>query len=127
MLECTHLRYDFLIYGFVVVPNHVHLLISEPKQGTIATVIQSLKIATSRHEKTHIRQTKADMGQVARPLSISPISLDVGAPSMTTPPRVKSFLSALRRASFPSAISLYWKNPGVFCRETLLCRPRLVS
>jgi len=59
-------RYDFLIYGFVVMPNHVHLLISEPKNGTIATVIQSLKIATARYEKTHICQTKADMGHDAQ-------------------------------------------------------------
>jgi putative transposase len=62
ILERTRLRFDFFIYGFVVMPNHVHLLISEPKQGTIATVIQSLKIATARYEKTHICQKMADMG-----------------------------------------------------------------
>ncbi len=62
ILERTRLRYDLLIYGFVVMPNHVHLLISEPKQGTIATVIQSLKIACARYAKTHICQKKADMG-----------------------------------------------------------------
>ena len=27
-------EYRFLIVGFVVMPNHVHLLISEPKKGT---------------------------------------------------------------------------------------------
>ena len=47
-------------------PNHVHLLISEPKHGTIATVIQSLKVASARYEKTHIRQKKADMGHSAQ-------------------------------------------------------------
>ncbi len=62
VLERTRLRYDVLIYGFVVMPNHLHLLISEPKQGTIATVIQSLKIASTRYQKTHIWQRKADMG-----------------------------------------------------------------
>jgi putative transposase len=56
-----------MIYGFVVMPNHVHLLISEPRQGTIATVIQSLKIASARWEKTHICQTKADMGHEVQP------------------------------------------------------------
>jgi putative transposase len=55
VLERTRLRYDFLIYGFVVMPNHVHLLISEPKQGTIATVIQCLKVAMARYQKTHKR------------------------------------------------------------------------
>ena len=67
VLERTRLRYDFLIYGFVVMPNHVHLLISEPKQGTIATVIQSLKIAYARYAKTHICQHKADMGHKIQP------------------------------------------------------------
>ena len=47
-------------------PNHVHLLISEPKQGTIATVIQSLKIAGARYAKTHICQKMADMGHSAQ-------------------------------------------------------------
>ena len=61
-LERTRLRYDFLVYGFVVMPNHVHLLISEPKQDTIATVIQSLKVAMARYQQTHICQTMADMG-----------------------------------------------------------------
>jgi putative transposase len=61
VLERTRLRYDFLIYGFVVMPNHVHLLVSEPKQGTVATVIQSLKISSARWEKTHICQKMADM------------------------------------------------------------------
>ena len=62
ILERTRLRYDFLIYGFVVMPNHVHLLISEPMHGTIATVIQALKIGSARYEKTHICQKMADMG-----------------------------------------------------------------
>jgi REP-associated tyrosine transposase len=62
IFERTRVRYDFMIYGFVVMPNHVHLLISEPKQGTIATVIQSLKVASFRYHKTHICQQKADMG-----------------------------------------------------------------
>jgi REP-associated tyrosine transposase len=49
-------------------PNHIHLLISEPKQDTIATVIQALKIAMARHEKkAHICQTKADMGHEVQP------------------------------------------------------------
>jgi len=51
VLERTRLRYQFFIYGFVVMPNHIHLLISEPGHGTIATVIQSLKIASAKRAK----------------------------------------------------------------------------
>ncbi|HEY4930829.1 MAG TPA: transposase [Terriglobales bacterium] len=56
VLERTRLRYQFFIYGFVVMPNHIHLLISEPQQGTIATVIQSLKIASAKRIKPSVRQ-----------------------------------------------------------------------
>jgi REP element-mobilizing transposase RayT len=31
------------VYGYVVMPEHVHLLISEPERGTLALAIQSLK------------------------------------------------------------------------------------
>jgi hypothetical protein len=44
ILERARVRFDFLIYGFVIMPNHVHLLISEPMVGTLATVIQAIKI-----------------------------------------------------------------------------------
>ena len=54
-LERTRLRYSFLVYGFVVLPNHIHLLISEPQHGTIATVIQSLKIASAKRARTLAR------------------------------------------------------------------------
>src|SRR5271169_6697327 len=37
-------------------PNHIHLLVSEPQQGTIATVIQSLKIASAKRIKPSVRQ-----------------------------------------------------------------------
>jgi putative transposase len=46
-LERARLRYQFRVYGFVVMPEHVHLLISEPERGTVATAIQSLKISSS--------------------------------------------------------------------------------
>src|SRR5260370_13853942 len=32
-------EYGFLLVGYVVMPNHVHLLISEPKKGTPSTVL----------------------------------------------------------------------------------------
>jgi putative transposase len=41
-------RYGFLLVGYVVMPNHVHLLIGEPKKGTPSTVLQVLKQRMSR-------------------------------------------------------------------------------
>jgi len=41
-------RYGFLLVGSVLMPNHVHLLISEPKKGTPSQVVQVLKQRVSR-------------------------------------------------------------------------------
>jgi len=37
-------------------PNHVHLLISEPQEGTIANVVQSLKIGSAKQIKAGMKQ-----------------------------------------------------------------------
>src|SRR6202790_3592570 len=41
-------RYGFSLVGYVVMPEHIHLLISEPATGTPSTVIQVLKQRVSR-------------------------------------------------------------------------------
>ncbi len=39
------------VYGFVVMPEHVHLLLSEPERGTVANAMQSLKISSAKRGK----------------------------------------------------------------------------
>lgn len=41
-------RYDFALWGYVVMREHIHLLISEPNVGTPSTVMQVLKQGVSR-------------------------------------------------------------------------------
>jgi putative transposase len=41
-------RYGFALAGYVVMPNHIHLLISEQAKGTPSTVMQVLKQRVSR-------------------------------------------------------------------------------
>lgn len=41
-------RYEFSLIGYVVMPEHVHLLIGEPKKGDPSKVIQALKQSVSR-------------------------------------------------------------------------------
>jgi putative transposase len=41
-------RYGFVLAGYVVMPEHVHLLIGEPPAGTPSTVLQVLKQRVSR-------------------------------------------------------------------------------
>ena len=46
-LEAIRARYDFAVIGYVVMPEHVHLLVSEPKQAIHAKAIQALKLSVS--------------------------------------------------------------------------------
>ena len=41
-------RYDFALLGYVVMPEHIHLLISEPNRGNPSTVMRVLKQRVSR-------------------------------------------------------------------------------
>jgi putative transposase len=47
-LERTRHRYRFCVIGYVVMPEHVHLLVSEPEQSSLATALQALKQSVSR-------------------------------------------------------------------------------
>ncbi len=47
-LERVRRWYDFYINGYVVMPEHVHLLISEPKRGELSVALQMLKQIVSR-------------------------------------------------------------------------------
>ncbi|HEX9201555.1 MAG TPA: transposase [Acidobacteriaceae bacterium] len=46
-LETMRLRYDFVVAGYVVMPEHVHLLMSEPKKAVLSKALQALKLSVS--------------------------------------------------------------------------------
>lgn len=48
ILEQTRRRYRFVVVGYVVMPEHVHLLLTEPEVGNPSTVMQVLKQLTAR-------------------------------------------------------------------------------
>ncbi len=48
VLELMRERYRFAVIGHVVMPEHVHLLISEPLIGNPSKVIQAVKLGVSR-------------------------------------------------------------------------------
>ena len=47
-LEETRLRFDLTVVGYVVMPEHFHLLISEPETGDPSLVMKSLKQPLAR-------------------------------------------------------------------------------
>jgi len=50
-LEKMRKRYDFCVIGYVEMPDHVHLLVSEPNKAVLAKALQALKISVSKQQK----------------------------------------------------------------------------
>ena len=48
-LEWVRRKYGLRVYGYVLMPEHVHLLVSEPAKSTLARVIQALKVSVVRN------------------------------------------------------------------------------
>jgi putative transposase len=48
VLEDMRQRYGFVVVGYVVMPEHFHLLISEPEHANPSVVIQALKLGVVR-------------------------------------------------------------------------------
>jgi putative transposase len=46
-LERVRQRYRFVVAGYVVMPEHVHLLIGEPVKGVVSGVIHALKLSVA--------------------------------------------------------------------------------
>ena len=49
-LERMRLRYGFCVVGYVVMPEHVHLLVSEPSTGPLARALHALKLSMSKRQ-----------------------------------------------------------------------------
>jgi REP element-mobilizing transposase RayT len=47
VLEQVRRRFRMYIWGYVVMPEHVHLLVSEPAEATLAAMMQTLKQSTA--------------------------------------------------------------------------------
>ena len=48
VLEQVRQKYQFVVVGYVVMPEHFHLLISEPERANPSVVIQALKLGVTR-------------------------------------------------------------------------------
>jgi putative transposase len=51
-LQAMRLQFKMRIYGYVVMPEHIHLLVSEPEQGTLADAMHYLKLSFSKRTKS---------------------------------------------------------------------------
>jgi putative transposase len=51
-LDVLRVRYGFVVAGYVLMPEHVHILVSEPIRSSLSVVLQVLKQQTSHILKT---------------------------------------------------------------------------
>ena len=55
VLEQVRRRYRFVVVGYVVMPEHVHLLLSEPERANPSVVMQALKQGFARRLLRRLR------------------------------------------------------------------------
>ncbi len=52
-LEAVRAKYGFRISSYVVMPEHIRLLVSEPARGDLSRFMQGLKISVARSMQPH--------------------------------------------------------------------------
>ncbi len=60
-LEQVRRQYGFYVTGYVVMPEHVHLLVSEPERSTLAQALKAVKQSIARRligEREHFWQAR---------------------------------------------------------------------
>jgi len=55
-LEATRVKYEMLVVGYVVMPEHVHLLLSEPGRRDLSVAIKALKQGVARRVLRRLRR-----------------------------------------------------------------------
>ena len=55
VLEQMRRRFVLCVYGYVVMPEHVHLLLSEPQRGLLADALDYLKLSFAKRLAAQVR------------------------------------------------------------------------
>ncbi len=84
VLEQMRRRFALCIYGYVVMPEHVHLSLSEPRRGLLADAMHYLKLSFAKRLVAQVSQVaqvrapilSAKVAQVRAPL----LGANLGAP-----------------------------------------------
>src|SRR5579863_8708764 len=129
-LEAIRLRYQFFVSGYVVMPEHIHLLVTEPLNGTLARALQALKLSVAvqsrerpfwqrryydfnvhseekRVEKLrYMHRNPVVRGLVAKPEDWKWSSFPHYSTGVEGTVEIESFWTAARRGGLPDALQL---------------------
>ena len=78
ILDRVRRRYRFVVVGYVVMPEHVHLLVSEPQREMLSIAIQALKLGV-------VRSVQCSDGSDGGGSQVSQNRRDLGHPSLCRP------------------------------------------
>lgn len=70
ILEDTRVRYRFIVLGYVVMPDHFHLLMSEPEVGDPSKAMQVLKQRFAQHVLQRPRLKRSDADSLREPVHV---------------------------------------------------------
>ena len=70
----------FQLIGYVVMPEYVHLLISEPPQGTPSMVLQKLKLRTARKLRKRHRPLRSAQMRLPFAVAREPLRIVLAGP-----------------------------------------------
>ena len=70
ILEEVRKEHRFVVLGYVVMPEHFHLLMSEPQMGTPSTAMQSVKQRFAQRVVARRRQCHPTHGRSCKPMPI---------------------------------------------------------
>jgi len=62
-LETIRKKYEMVVVGYVVMPEHVHLLVEEPRKQNLSVALKALKQSVSRRVLRRLRQ-QAGQGEL---------------------------------------------------------------
>jgi REP-associated tyrosine transposase len=67
VLEDVRRQYRFVVVGYVVMPEHVHLLVGEPDRHNLSVAIKALKQAVARRILADAQTSKPADAQTSKP------------------------------------------------------------
>ena len=109
ILEEVREKHDFVVAGYVVMPEHFHLLISEPRIGKLPFVMQVLKQRVSRRCRRKRKKSATQMK----------LWEDQGPPSSSRPVITTS---VLRKCKYVEKLLYIHRNP---VKRGLVASPEL--
>ena len=85
VLEQMRQRYRFVVVGYVVMPEHFHLLVSEPEVENPSTVMQAIKLGFARRVLGLSSTARSENQEGEIPTSRAQNAREMGYPNMGHP------------------------------------------